>query len=36
MCRTTYTEADDVAADVELPLFDDMDGARFLFFYLTR
>lgn len=34
--RATYTEADDVTADMELPLFDDMDGARFFLFYLKR
>lgn len=36
MCDVTYTQADDVTADMELSLFDDMDGSRFLFFYLKR
>lgn len=34
MCDITYTEADDVTADMELSLFDDMDGPCFLFLYL--
>lgn len=36
MFDTTHTQADDVTADVELSLFDDVDGARFLFFHLKR
>lgn len=36
MCEITYTEADYVSADMELSMFDDVYGPRFLFFYLKR
>lgn len=32
----TYTQADDVTAEVELSLFNDMDGPRLLLLYLNQ
>lgn len=32
----THTQADDVTAQVELSLLDDVDGARLLLLYLSR
>lgn len=32
----TYTQANDVTAEVELSLFNDMDGPRFFLLYLNQ